>query len=131
MPELKSGHLFDLQLTLGAIQEAGPVATGNRTIYVVEGGNFEGPKLAGSVLGGADRVTWISGATQLLDVRLTLETDDRALIYLRDSPDGSTKHRYNAIDVSCHDSYDGIIPARNTRKGLTLPTSAWWNTLLA
>ena len=57
MPELKSGHLFDLQLTLGAIREAGPVATGNRTIYVVEGGYFEGPKLAGSVLGGADRVT--------------------------------------------------------------------------
>ena len=92
MPELKSGHLFDLQLTLGAIREAGPVATGNRTIYVVEGGNFEGPKLAGSVLGGADRVTWISGATQLLDVRLTLETDDRALIYM---------------------SYDGIIHAES------------------
>ncbi len=83
MPELKSEHLFDLHLTLGAVHEVGAMATGKRSIYIVEGGRFEGAKLKGSVLGGANWVNWVSEATQLLDVRLTLETDDGALIYMR------------------------------------------------
>ena len=82
MPELKTEPLFDIHLTLGAVQEVGAMATGKRSIYIVEGGDFEGPKLKGRVLGGTDWVNWISGATQLLDVRLTLETDDGALIYM-------------------------------------------------
>lgn len=82
MLELKTEHLFDIHLTLGEIHEIGPMATGKRTIYGVEGGSFEGTKLKGTVLDGADWVNWISGATQLLDVRLTLKTDDGALIYM-------------------------------------------------
>ena len=92
MLDLKTEPLFDIHLALGAIQEIGPIPTGKRTVYVVDGGSFEGPKLKGTVLSGADWVNWISDATQLLDVRLTLETDDGALIYM---------------------TYDGIIHAES------------------
>lgn len=64
-------------------QIVGPATWGQRRIVSVTGGTFEGPRMRGKVLpGGGD---WIlvrnDGVTQL-DVRITLETDDGALIYM-------------------------------------------------
>ena len=81
MAELKSRPLFEIDLTVAAPQLVGATPAGDRRIFLVTGGRFEGDRLRGTVLdGGAD---WIlvrhDGAFQL-DVRLTLKTDDDALI---------------------------------------------------
>ena len=56
---------------------------GQRTIAPVTGGVFEGNRLSGSVLpGGADWVRIRADGTMMIDVRLTLQTDDDALVYL-------------------------------------------------
>lgn len=59
----------------------GDVPAGQRAMFPVDGGRFEGERLRGTVLGdGADWVTWRSDATMVIDVRLMLRTDDDALI---------------------------------------------------
>jgi Protein of unknown function (DUF3237) len=45
-------------------------------------GPFEGERLRGIVLGGADWVTAAADGTFELDLRLTLQTDDSALIHM-------------------------------------------------
>ncbi len=57
--------------------------SGQRTIAPVTGGVFEGDRLHGVVLpGGADWVRIRADGAMMIDVRLTLQTDDGALIYL-------------------------------------------------
>ena len=81
---LQSELLFTITLQVDAkLQLVGPSTWGNRRIAQVTGGKFEGPRLRGRALpGGGD---WLidrpDGVTQL-DVRMTLETDDGALIYM-------------------------------------------------
>ena len=61
---------------------AGPLGT--RGLAVVTGGSFEGPRLKGTVwAGGGD--WWLRGPDGVLrlDVRITFETDDGALIYVQ------------------------------------------------
>ena len=81
MSELTSTPLFEIELTVEGPQAAGDTPAGDRRIFLVTGGRFEGERLRGTVLdGGSD---WIllrpDGAFQL-DVRLMLQTDDEALI---------------------------------------------------
>ena len=83
MQELRLQHLCTLDIAVGPIQAIGAGPQGERRIAEVIGGTFEGPRLRGRILpGGGD---WIlirpDGVTQL-DVRVTLQTDDGALIYL-------------------------------------------------
>jgi hypothetical protein len=81
MAEIRTAHLFTINLTVGAPQELGQTPYGQRRVVPVTGGTFDGARLRGTVLeGGSD---WIlnrpDGVTQL-DVRLTLKTDDGAII---------------------------------------------------
>jgi len=49
----------------------------------VSGGNFEGPRLRGRIVpGGGDWLLLRSDGVMELDLRITLETDDHALIYM-------------------------------------------------
>jgi hypothetical protein len=73
--------LMRLSLTLAATEEIGLTPHGQLTIFPVTGGSFEGERLRGIVLGGADWVTAAVDGTFELDLRLTLETDDGALIH--------------------------------------------------
>jgi hypothetical protein len=78
-------HLITLKLDVDVAKAAqiGATLGGRRTIAPVVGGIFEGERLSGTVLpGGADWVLFRSDATMLIDVRLTLQTNDGALIYL-------------------------------------------------
>ena len=52
------------------------------SIFPITGGSFEGERLRGTVLGGADWVTAAADGTFELDLRVTLETDDGALIHM-------------------------------------------------
>ena len=75
--ELESEFLMELVLDVDAQIDAG-----NTSIAPVTGGSFAGPTLSGTVHpGGADWITQISGHSSL-DVRITLETDDGAFIYM-------------------------------------------------
>ena len=72
-----------LRLTTAPIQEVGPTPRGNLTIFPVVGGSFDGERLRGNVLpGGGDWVTARPDGTYEIDLRVTLETDDGALIYV-------------------------------------------------
>ena len=56
---------------------------GTRIIIDASSGTFEGPKLKGTVKGpGGDWVIMRPNGTLVLDVRLLLETDDGAAIYM-------------------------------------------------
>ena len=84
MINLNSRALFDISLSLHPPQNLGATPMGTRRIVPVSGGTFKGGRLKGFVLENA-AADWIvvraDGSVQL-DVRLTLETDDGALIYM-------------------------------------------------
>jgi len=62
-------------------QKLGAVPHGTRVIAPIAGGSFEGPRLRGKVLpGGGDWTILRSDGVLELDLRITLETDDGALI---------------------------------------------------
>ena len=78
-------HLTTLRLDVDSAGAAqiGLTPEGRRTIAPINGGAFEGERLNGKVLpGGADWVRFRSDGTMLIDVRLTMQTEDGALIYL-------------------------------------------------
>jgi hypothetical protein len=83
MPELHTIHLLTLTLAVNAMQAIGATPNGTRRIGLVAGGSFEGPKLRGIVLpGGADWIIDRPDGSTTLDVRLVLQTDDKATIGL-------------------------------------------------
>lgn len=61
-----------------------PRAGGNLTVITVMSGTFEGPSLRGRVLpvAGGDWISVRDDGSMRLDVRIVLETDDGALIYM-------------------------------------------------
>lgn len=72
-----------LQVILAPPQKLGAVPHGARVIAPIAGGSFEGSRLRGKVLpGGGDWTLLRSDAVLELDLRVTLETDDGALIYM-------------------------------------------------
>ncbi len=79
---LGSEFLFQISLELdyGGVQSIGSIPAGGRTVVPVSGGRFEGPRLRGQVLPGADWVLWRPDGAMLIDVRLALLTDDGATI---------------------------------------------------
>lgn len=75
--------LMTLRLTTAPLQEVGATPHGARSVYPITGGEFDGPRLRGKVLpGGGDWVALRSDGVLELDVRITLETDDGARIYM-------------------------------------------------
>ena len=84
-------YLGTLRLETGSrtVVEKGP--QGTRTIVEVVGGRFEGPRLKASVQTPAgDWITNRADGTYKLDVRLTLRTDDGALILVSYNGIGQT-----------------------------------------
>ena len=74
---LESQFAFELLLDVAPQHDAG-----HTRIAPVTGGTFSGPRISGTVHnGGADWITQVPGHSSL-DVRITLETDDGAIIYM-------------------------------------------------
>jgi len=84
MSHLQSSPLFDIALTLHPAHEIGETPVGTRRIVPVSGGMFIGERFKGIVLpnAGADWVLVRNDGSVQLDVRLTLKTDDDALIFM-------------------------------------------------
>ena len=81
---MKSQPLMTVRILAGPAQKLGAVPHGVRTIVPVLGGDFEGPRLRGKVVpGGGDWLLLRSDGVLDLDLRITLETDDHALIDMR------------------------------------------------
>ncbi len=86
MDELKTEFLFEMKAYLDrdGAQPIGETPNGTRSVVYVTGGSFEGPELRGEVLpGGGDWVVRRPDGVTVLDVRITLRTDDDALIYMQ------------------------------------------------
>lgn len=121
MSHIQTEHLFDINLQVEApLQLLGHTPFGERKIAKVTGGSFEGPGLKGTVRGGGG--DWIlvrnDGVTQL-DVRLVLETDDSALIYmaykgLRHGPEEVMARLNVGQTVNRDDYYFRITPSFET-----------------
>src|SRR5215475_12314954 len=78
---MNSRLLMTLQVVVPPPQKVGAVPHGTRAIAPITGGTFEGPRLRGKVLpGGADWTLLRSDGVLELDLRITLQTDDGALI---------------------------------------------------
>src|SRR5580698_299325 len=80
---MDSRLLMTLQVTVAGPQKIGAVPHGIRVTAPITSGHFEGPRLRGKVLPGGGDWTLLRGDGVLeLDLRLTLETDDGALIHM-------------------------------------------------
>ncbi|HEY4012976.1 MAG TPA: DUF3237 domain-containing protein [Polyangiaceae bacterium] len=80
---MKTRPLLVLTLETAATQELGPTPLGKRMTFPVVGGAFEGERLRGKVLpGGADWALQRPDGAVELDLRVTLETDDGALVHM-------------------------------------------------
>jgi hypothetical protein len=80
---MNSRLLMRLSVNVGGAQRVGAAPHGTRVIVPITGGQFEGPRLRGKVLpGGGDWTLLRADAVLELDLRITLETDDGALIQL-------------------------------------------------
>ena len=81
---MKLHPLLRAEITLAAPQELGDSPLGRRRIINITGGRFTGERLSGRVLpGGADWQVIRTDGVADLDARYTLETNDGALIYVR------------------------------------------------
>lgn len=84
MKSLQHAPLTTLTLTVDfrGMTTIGETPAGLRRIAPVTGGTFTGDRLSGTVIGGADWVINRADGVMVIDVRLTLKTDDGALVYL-------------------------------------------------
>jgi hypothetical protein len=77
--------LMTLYVTVATPQTIGAVPHGARRTVPLTGGDFEGPRLRGSVLpgGSADWLLLRADGVLEMDLRATLRTDDGALISMK------------------------------------------------
>ncbi len=82
LPPLR--HLCDLKVQLAPIMELGDSPRGRRRIIPIIGGTVTGERLNGRILNlGADWQTILADGVAELDTRYAFETDDGALIDIR------------------------------------------------
>src|SRR2546425_7464323 len=125
--------LMTLQVAVAGAQKIGAVPHGSRVTAPIASGHFEGPRLRGKVLPGGGDWTLLRGDGVLeLDLRLTLETDDGALIHMASfglrhgPPDTTAPHALAAL------VYPPIYYYRTTPRFETgHPKYAFLNRLLA
>jgi Protein of unknown function (DUF3237) len=84
MNQLKSRHLFSIDIALHPIQELGTTPAGERRVFPVSGGQFSGERLRGEISphAGSDLLLIRGDSSAQQDVRMILHTDDGALILM-------------------------------------------------
>ena len=121
-------------MTLHPIQELGTTPLGVRRIVPVAGGTFDGERLRGTVLAQAngDWLLMRADSVYQLDVRVTLQTDDGALILMtyrgirHATPDVSARLA-SGERVSPDEYYLRTIPLFET----SAPQYQWLNNVVA
>ena len=80
---MRTRPLMTLRLNTAPTQNIGAGPHGTRVTFPITGGSFEGDRLRGKVLpGGDDWTVKRSDGVVELDLRITMETDDGALIHM-------------------------------------------------
>lgn len=84
VPELHTEFLFTMKCKLDPIIDHGATPNGHRLICIGGSGTFEGPKLKGIIVpgSGGDWSRTRTDGSGALDVRLSLQTHDGALILI-------------------------------------------------
>ncbi|QEE28934.1 DUF3237 domain-containing protein [Terriglobus albidus] len=84
MQELQSRPLFTISMTLDPVMEVGNTPAGQRRVFTVSGGHFEGDRLKGVVLpqASSDLLLVRADGSSQQDARLVLKTDDEAIIVM-------------------------------------------------
>ncbi len=131
---IQTRPLFTITLQVPRIVDLGATPNGNRRIATVTGGAFQGDRMKGTVHAapGGDWILVRPDGAVVLDVRLTLETDDKQLVYmtyrgLRHGPADVIK-RLNAgesVDPSTY--YFRTTPVFETAS----PKYDWLNRIIA
>jgi hypothetical protein len=124
--------LLDAHIDLAPAENVGATPFGTRSIFVVTGGAFEGPRLRGTLRpGGGDWLLTLPNGAAELDVRITLETDDgaRILVTYRGVLDASPAvlaRIFGGEDVSPSEYYFRATPRFETGS----EKYAWLNKLV-
>jgi hypothetical protein len=109
---MQSRPLMTLRLNTAPTQDIGTGPHGTRVTFPITGGSFEGDRLRGKVLpGGDDWTIKRSDGVIELDLRITLETDDGALIHMTFDGSGTTERQELLTFVQCRASK---LPNRST-----------------
>lgn len=130
---LHTRPLAILTAELAPAQALGQTPQGNRKIVPVLGGRMDGSHLKGRILpGGGDWALTRSDGVLLLDVRLTVETDDGALIHCtytgqRHGPPAVMQRLAQGEHVDPSEMYFRIAPRFETSDS----RYDWLNRLLA
>ena len=102
--DITSRPLMTVKIIAAPVQKLGAVPYGVRSFVPIGGGDFEGPRLRGRILpGGGDWLLLRSDGVLELDLRITLETDDHALIYMtfqglrHGSPDDPARYYFRTV----------------------------------
>ena len=118
---IKTRELFEIALTVPEIVDLGQTPLGGRKIATVAGGTFQGERIRGTVMPspGGDWLLMRADGVLTLDVRLTLKTDDGALIYmhyngLRHGPDEVMARLGRGEDVHPSEYYFRATPVFET-----------------
>jgi hypothetical protein len=131
--EVRTRPLFVMRLDVAPLQVVGQTPGGFKRIGVVPSGAFDGERLSGQVLdGGNDWQSVRADGTVTLDVRLSLRTDDGALITmaykgLRHGPPAVIGRLDAGEDVDPVDYYFRISPLFET----AAPAYDWLNGIMA
>lgn len=82
MSEIKTEFLFTIGLEVQVL-DLGVTPYGNRRVVRVGGGDFDGPRLKGTVLPGGGGWSLVRRDDVVaIDMRVTLQTDDKQLVYM-------------------------------------------------
>jgi hypothetical protein len=83
MSEIRIEPLLKVRLEIRVPMDVGATPEGHRMVVVIAGGEFSGPKLAGTVVpeSGADWARIRADGSLSIDARVCLKTTDGALIY--------------------------------------------------
>ena len=133
LKEIRTRPLLTMKLAVRPLIVIGETPLATRRIGIVFGGRFEGERLAGEVLdGGSDWQSIRKDGSTLLDVRLTLKTDDGALITvtykgIRQGPPEILARLERGEVVAPESYYFRINPMFETAS----QTYAWLNNVLA
>lgn len=81
---IQTDHLFTASIEVAEPRDLGQTPVGRRRIIDIVGGSFDGERMRGRILaGGADWQVAVSDSVTFVEARYTIETDDKALIYVR------------------------------------------------
>jgi steroid delta-isomerase-like uncharacterized protein len=131
--EPRSRLLYEITMPLEPAQDLGPGPNGHRRIFIVKGGHFIGPRLKGIVLpGGGDWTVVGPDGSARLDVRITLRTDDDALIYAHyegvlHAPSDVIRRLRGGEPVDPSEYYFRVTPFFET----AAPKYAWLNKIVS